>query len=453
MGTGYCLDEYKDPIHILNILNRFAIESAESGKEDRPVGNMATLSVYHPKIEKFINYKSRNLEVMEWKFNLAINVDKYFLEQARKGKNFKLSNGKVKNAKDILRKIADNNFTCGDPGLLFLDNLNKENPAAFLGEYKTVAPCGEVGLLPGEACQFGYINLARFAKDNKELDWKKMSLAVSVLVRSLDNALDITIRNLTDKTSKELIRQKRKIGIGNCGLSELFINLNIPYDSRKAQKIARDIMAFVNYSSKEESHSLAKEKGSCKAMDHIECGYRNGFLLKYAKNTRKVSKKMWVELHDKIAATLKLRNIITTALPPTGRSALVIDTSTGIEPTFSIYDHGGEIRSDLSRLLAGLNLSQEDIAKIKSTGKLNRKIPRKIRRIYKTALQIPVKKHLSMVSTIQEYVDESISKTVNLPENCTTQEMINAMHLAYDNGLKGISLYRSNSRKLQPRKL
>lgn len=303
MGTGFNLDDTDDPASILRYLNRIAVDGANSGREDRPVGNMAILSVSHPEVESFIDTKvgadARN-EV--WKFNISVNVDDEFMEAAQEDKLYKQRDGKFIRAKDLLGRIADAARQCGDPGLVFLHRLNRDNPTPGVASYTTTAPCGEVGLAPGESCQFGYINLAKFAREESlDIDLQELERLTRLMTRVLDNALEISIGLYKVEENQAVMRAKRKIGIGVCGLADLLVKLGLPYASDEGRQLARDVIMFINYISKCESHNLAIGRGSFEAMS-LETGNRYletpGFLEeKYAAtDTRWVTGKMWLEL-------------------------------------------------------------------------------------------------------------------------------------------------------------
>lgn len=465
MGTGFNLNEAADPVELLHFLNHIAVEGAKSGLEDRPVGNMAILSVYHPKILEFIKAKTQaDVKGEEWKFNISVDIDDEFMRAVRKGRTYFLTNGEEMKARDILNLIVTCAHACGDPGLVFLDRLNRDNPTPSVGLYTSTAPCGEVGLAPGETCQFGYINVGKFLKiysQDKKIDFQGLERATRLMTRALDNALEISIKRYFHPASKNIMQAKRKIGIGICGLADLLVDLGISYDSPEGRNMATDVIAFINYISKLESHELSKHRGSFGAMD-LPSGNRYlespSFLeIKYGNlNTRCVSQIMWRELAKNIQKTRFLRNASTMALPPTGRSGLVIDASTGIEPLFSLIDYGGTINQSLKKRLKEYSLDHKVILEaIRANGHLGGidQIPDKIKEVYKTALEINPLEHLKMVEETQKAVDESISKTINIPKNATVGDVLKIYIIAYQMGLKGVTIFRTSSRQVQPRKL
>jgi ribonucleoside-diphosphate reductase alpha chain len=431
MGTGFSLDDLDDPVVTLKKLNHIAIESSLSGKEDRPVGNMATLSVYHPKILEFINAKTSADKIKEdWKFNISVDCDTEFFKHLNTDSVITLRDGTKIKAKEIFNAISQAANACADPGLVFIERMEEDNPTPGVGHYVSTAPCAEVGLTKGESCQFGYINLMKFLNKSGEINLEKLKHATHILTRILDNALEISINNYSEDTNKEVMLLKRKIGIGICGLADLFVQKGILYDSEEARTLALDLITLINFESKVASHELAKTRGSFGAMTlalenkHLE---QPSFIEKKYSNlkTKHVSREDWEKLARDIRSTKFLRNVSTIALPPTGRSALVVDASTGIEPIFSIEDYL------ITHPMLGKNYHK----------------------LLQTAKNITPKAHLLMATFIQKGVDESISKTINLPTETTTKDIEEIYLAAWSLGLKGISIYREGSKNLQPKHL
>jgi len=461
MGTGFNLTDVDDPVSLLRFLNDVAVEGAESGREDRPVGNMAILSVYHPRIKDFIDAKLYADDKGErWIFNISVDVDQQFMDRAVNDEEYVLMDGTRLNAGDVLRQIARNAHQCADPGLIMLTRMEDDNPTPSIGRYVSTAPCAEVGLAPGESCQFGYLNLGRFVQ-NGEINFELLEKAIRLLTRALDNALEVSLERYPAEENRRLMGAKRKIGIGVCGVADLLLIRGIPYDSQEAYETIRDLVAFINYISKLESHELAKIRGPFGAMYSI-IGNRylegEGFIKrKYGQlKTKYVSSGDFLALDQLIKETHLLRNASTTALPPTGRSALVIDASTGIEPLFSLLERDGSINPILRNVLSNQGLLTDVIVgEIRRTGTVKHisQIPENIRRVFRTALEIRPEDHIAMVAEVQRAVDESISKTINLPESATVEDVLRLFLIAYRSGLKGITVYRSGSRRIQPKNL
>lgn len=431
MGTGFSLNDLVDPVATLRELNHVAVESASSGREDRPVGNMATLSVYHQKIFEFINAKI-SADVMNevWKFNISVDCDNNFFYELEMGGKITLQGGDQVEAKEILDAISQAAYSCADPGLTFLERMEEDNPTPGVGHYTSTAPCAEVGLTKGESCQFGYINLARFLTESGQIDIVKLKHATRTLTRILDNALEISIDNYSEESNKRVMSQKRKIGIGICGLADLFIQQGLLYDSEEARVLALNLVTLINFESKVASHELAKIRGSFGAMElPLENRHLSTPSLiekKYGHlSTKYVPSTEWQRLAEEIRNTKLLRNASTIALPPTGRSALTIDASTGIEPIFS--------QEDYLTLHPHLKNSSHEFLQ--------------------TAKNITPRAHILMAAFIQRGVDESISKTINLPTETSVGEIKEMYVEAWKLGLKGVSVYREASKNSQPKHL
>ena len=321
-----------------------------------------------------------------------------------------------------------------------------------------------MGLALGETCQFGYLNLGMFVKNVSSgisPDYPLIEKATRLMTRVLDNALEISLARYAHPANDYIMRAKRKIGIGICGFADFLIQLGIPYQSIAAREAATDVLTFINYVSKLESYELAKARGSFLAMN-MACGSRYddtpGFLeKKYGNlNARSVSNAAWIELNYRIKRNRLLRNASTTALPPTGRSGLVVDASTGIEPLFSLVDYSGAINKYFEKDLRQKGLVRQEILKkimaIGRSGDISQ-VPLNLRFIYQTALEIPPESHLAMTVAAQRAVDESVSKTINLPAKSSSRDVFDIYANAYDMGLKGITIFRTGSRSIQPRKV
>lgn len=461
MGTGFSLDGLSDPVSFLKELNEIALENASCGEEERPVGNIAIMSVHNPNIEEFISAKAESIKKGEkWKFNISVDVTEEFMDAVSHKRAYALSDGRLVDAGRVFSDIAESVHFCGDPGIVVMQRMEKDNPAPKFGRYVAVAPCAETALMAGETCQFGYINVGRLlsrSKDSLFVDYKELAGAAALMTRALDNALELSLTLYGYEESNRIMNAKRKIGVGICGLADMLARLHMPYDSRIARETARDVVAFINYSSKLESHLLARERGSFGAIALSRYLENPGILKeRYGFDTGAVKADEWIRLEEDIRSTALLRNISTIVLPPTGRSALTIDASTGIEPFFKLVDDLGNINPYLCDELKeqGL-LSSNIIDEIRNTGRIGQiqEIPLEIRNSFKTALEIAPLEHLLMQSELQRMVDEAISKTINLPEQATVAEVAEIYKTAYELGLKGVTVFRDGSRKDQPKRL
>ena len=431
MGTGFSLNDLDEPVRTLEQLNNIALESSVSGREDRPVGNMATLRVDSPRIMDFIKAKVEADQRGEiWKFNISVDCNSDFFEKLEDGGDIRLTDGSYLSARAIFDAIAEAAHICADPGLIFIDRMEADNPTPCVGHYVTTAPCAEVGLTTGESCQFGYINIAGFLSAGGAVEVDALRRVARLMTRILDNALEISIQNYTETANRTVMSQKRKIGIGICGLADLLVRLRMPYSSPEARQIALDIVTLINFESKQASYELAKTRGSFGAMSapqgnrHIEepsfIERRYGSL-----ESRYVSLRDWIELAERIRSEKMLRNASTISLPPTGRSALIIDASTGVEPIFS--------KDAYLMIHPGLSLEEQ--------------------MYIQTAKSIEPIDHLRMAAVLQKGVDESISKTINMSSETSKDDIAMIYKAAWDFGLKGVSVYREGSKNAQPVKL
>lgn len=458
MGTGYNLSELDDPVKMLKYLNKIAIKGAASKKEQRPVGNMAILDVNSPAIEEFIMAKvDSDARGQEWKFNISVNITDDFMKAVEEDREFTLRDGKKIWAKKLFEKIAEAAHQCGDPGLISLQRLNKDNPTPSVGEYKCTAPCAEVGLAPGETCVFGYINLAKLVTPgaHPSVDFDKLQSIITLLTRALDNILEISIQRYSIDESKSIMAAKRKIGIGVCGFADMLMLLNLSYQQNEARELLQDILNFISYHSKEASFELAKSRGSFTAISQSKFMDESFILNKYGNlNTPHISSDQWKQLAQKIKETKLLRNATTSVLPPTGRSAIVIGASNSIEPIFSLHSASDGIHPCLQTFLQKHSL-HEDASTIDEVNQSGRS-PKQLSTLnhpFITATELSHEDHLAMTIAAQRAIDESISKTINLPETITPQEIVEIYKKAYAAGLKGITVFRNNSRSYQPKKL
>ncbi|MET8874153.1 ribonucleotide reductase N-terminal alpha domain-containing protein [Nocardia sp. NPDC004604] len=456
MGTGFNLDETDDPVATLQFLNQVAFESANNGREDRPVGNMAVLSVRHPKIYEFINAKvDASSDGADWKFNTSVNIDGAFMEAVEAGHGIELDDERQVDPRHLFDEICSAATICADPGLVFLDRMNARNPIPAMGAYTTTAPCAEVGLIAGETCQFGYINVRKFVATDTAgrviIDFTRLAQTTRLMTRALDNSIQISQKNLDGTRAQHVSRQKRKIGVGLCGIADAFSATGLPYDSDTARTLMEDMLSFVNFASKEASVRLAEERGPFGAMrttvignchretpGHIERLY--GHL-----TSGTVTADEWCKLSRHIAVTGMLRNVSTIALPPTGRSALIIDASTGIEPHFDTFAANEEVLAALERVVRA-NYG-ESIYSDSATHS------QPVREILASASDISPAGHIGMASALQRYTDEAVSKTINLPLGSTADDVRAVYCAGYGANMSGVTVYVDGTRKAQPRKL
>lgn len=451
MGTGFNLDELDDPVGVLRYLNDIAVTGADSGTEDRPVGNMAILSLDHPAAEDFIGCKlGADTRGEAWKFNVSLHVTDAQMRTAL---------GSPGRERDLLIAAAEAAHACADPGLMFADRMNEGNPTPEVGEYVSTAPCAEVGLVAGETCQFGYLNLGRFYAGDAFLpvDLDSLAATTRILVRALDDAIEASLAHYPSPLSAQVMGTKRKIGVGVCGLADLLLAAGLPYDSVEGRRLAQEVLTLVNYTSKLASVELARTRGGCPAVLGGRSRYADpAFLRRFADlEVDSVPRGDWAALADQIASTGLLRNSSTIAVPPTGRSAPVVRASTGIEPLFRLS--GDEPERPRADVLAALKAAgrTDVLGFVAGHGRLpaDATLPERLRAVLATATQISSAGHLAMAAAVQACVDEAVSKTVNLPASARSIDVYDTYATAFELGCKGITVYVDGSRSVQPQAL
>ena len=454
VGTGFCFDDLESPIEMIKFLNHVAISEVQAGHIERSVGNMGVLSIDHPKVLDFIRVKTDHPEIKEWKFNLSVNVTRTFIEAWQREETFRLTDGREVDPKKLMYQIAKDAHATGDPGLIFMDRINEVNKLPHVGHYKTVVPCGEVSLFEGEVCQFAYLNLSRFVADG-EIELDSLREAVRVAVVLLDNAVESNIENMPNSQSAEIINRVRRIGIGVCGFSEMLHAMGLPYGSDEGRRLAANLMSFINFESKRASVELAKVRGPFHHFNHPETR-RELFIKPFKeKNSDFVSTAEWDKLENDFEK-YGIRNLSTTILPPSGRSSIVAGVTASIEPPFRLV--ADRRFKKALRKQCQIHGCHEDLPLIfetvKNLGSLQgTSLPNPIKEIFKTALEIAPEDHILMTAAFQEFTDEGISKTVNLPEQATIDDVVHIYNKAYQVGLKGVTIYRDGCRKLQPKAL
>jgi ribonucleoside-diphosphate reductase alpha chain len=452
MGTGFTLDDVDDPVTVLRYLNGAAVAGANSGAEDRPVGNMAILSLSHPKAVEFIGCKvGADSRSEAWKFNISLHVTDAQMRAALAGAG---------RERELLIAAAEAAHTCADPGLLFFDRMNEGNPTPHVGAYVSTAPCAEVGLVAGETCQFGYLNLGRFHTGSGgavPVDLDVLADTTRTLVRALDDAIEASLSYYPTPLSTQVMGIKRKIGVGVCGLADLLMAAGLPYDSAESRRLAQEVLALVNFTSKLASVELAHTRGACPAVLGGRSRYADPtFLRRFAKlATTTVTRGDWAALAAEIATTGLLRNSSTIAVPPTGRSAPVVGASTGIEPLFRLsHDRIGHHRPAVVAALQRAGRT-DILGFVSSNGRLpaDPTLPQHVRAVLAIATQISPAGHLAMAAAVQACVDEAVSKTVNLPATARSIEVYDTYVTAWELGCKGITVYVDGSRETQPQAL
>lgn len=423
--------EASGPISFMSVFNKATDVVVQGGK--RRGANMGIMRCDHPDIFEFIEAKSKGEAFSN--FNLSVGATDAFMEAVKKNEPFDLINPrnqeKVKSvkARTLFDLIVNAAWRTGDPGLIFLDEINRRNPTPEVGRIEATNPCGELPLLPYESCNLASINLSKMVK-GKEVDWDKLKETVSWGIRFLDDVIEVNKFPLP--RIKEITFANRKVGLGVMGFADMLVRLGIPYNSGKAVTFSRKIMRFIQEESISASTRLAENRGVFPSYD------------------KSVYKKK----------NLKLRNATVNTVAPTGTISIIAGCSSGIEPIFAI--------SFKRNVLSGTNLfethpmfekmaeergiySEDLLAEVARRGSLKKidGIPEDMKRIFVTAFDVSPEQHLKIQAAFQEHTDNSISKTINLPHEATVDEVRKIYKMAYRLKCKGITIYRYGSKDNQ----
>jgi len=400
--------------------------------------NMAILRVDHPDIMKFIEAKSDS--AIFTNFNLSVAATNEFMEALKRGVDYELVNphnnevvGKL-SARKVFDQITEMAWKTGDPGIVFIDRINEHNPTPKLGDIESTNPCGEQPLLPYESCNLGSINLSRMLRNANgatEIDDAKLARTVMIAVRFLDNVIDVNKFPLPEIA--EMTRKSRKIGLGVMGFADVIIRLGIPYDSEEALKLAEDVMAEIQRYATEASMELAEERGVFPAFGGSVYDVSDG---------------------------LKVRNATRTTIAPTGTLSIIAGCSSGIEPLFAlsytrnILDGAQllEVNPYFEEVARGRGFYSEELMQRLAEGAKLRdmdEVPDEVKRIFVTAHEISPEWHVKMQAAFQRSTHNAVSKTVNFPREATREDIEKVYKMAYEQGLKGITIYRDGSREGQ----
>jgi ribonucleoside-diphosphate reductase alpha chain len=396
--------------------------------------NMGILQVDHPDIIDFITAKTQ--EGFLTNFNVSVTVTDEFINAVKNDGMHKLVNPRTKEvvkevkAREIWKLIVENAWKTGDPGLIFIDEINRHNPTPQVGRIEATNPCGEQPLLPYESCNLGSINVAKMVRNN-QIDWQKLRHTVHKTAHFLDNVIDANKYPLPQV--RKITYANRKIGLGVMGWADLLVQLKSPYDSEEALKLGKKVMKFVEEEGHRKSKELAEQRGSFpnfKGSIWEQRGYH------------------------------AMRNSTVTTVAPTGTISVIAGCSSGIEPLFAI----AFVRNvmDGTRLLevnpyfeqtakeAGF-YSKELMEKVSQLGSIRifSEIPDEVRKVFVTAHDIAPVWHVRMQAAFQKYTDNAVSKTVNLPHNATVKDVDDIYWQAYELKCKGITVYRYGSKREQ----
>jgi len=424
------------PVSFMKIFNT-ATEQVKQGGTRRGA-NMAILRVDHPDIMEFIYCKKKNNELNN--FNISVGLTEKFMEAVAQKEDYDLINpqtGKVAgqlNAAEVYLSLVTQAWENGDPGIVFLDRLNRDNPTPAIGEIESTNPCGEQPLLPMEACNLGSINLSKFIvyTDGKPaIDYADLGKTITAAVRFLDNTIDQSKYPL--EAIDHMVKGNRKIGLGVMGFADLLFQLKIPYNSEEALAMAEEVMKFVQDTSHQASAKLAEQRGVF-----------NNFNKSVFKRRKKA----------------RYRNATTTTIAPTGTLSIIADCSSGVEPLFALSfvrtvmdnDRLMEVNPHFEKVARERGFYNDALMdKIADEGSLAHidAIPEDVKRVFVTAHDISPEWHIRMQAAFQKYTDNAVSKTVNLPSDATVEDVQRIYDLAHELDCKGVTIYRDGSKENQ----
>ena len=419
------------PVSFMRVFDS-ATEVVKAGGKRRGA-MMGVLRADHPDVVEFITSKQKPGFLSN--FNISVAVTDDFMKNVEENGDYWLINprnkGKVREleAKDVWNLMAKSAWESGDPGVIFIDEINRHNPISEVGRIEAMNPCGEQPLLPYESCNLGSVNLSRMVENGK-VNWKKLRETVRNAVLFLDNVIDANRFPL--KQIAEMTKANRKIGLGIMGFADMLIKLGIPYDSEEALKLAERVMKFVTDEARKKSVELGEERGSFPNFD----------------------RSAWKDRYS------GMRNATITTIAPTGSISIIAGCSSGIEPLFAV--------SFMRKVLEGFRLFEinplyemmakergfygaellEEIARTGSVREI-KGVPEDVKKVFATALDISPEWHVKMQAAFQKNTDNAVSKTVNLPHEATVEDVEKVFWLAYRLKCKGITVYRYGSKPEQ----
>jgi len=424
------------PVSFMKVFNA-ATQAVKQGGRRRGA-NMGILRVDHPDILEFIKCKENDKEITN--FNISIAVTENFMNKVISDEEYSLIDPHTKKevkklkAKEVFDLIVEMAWKNGEPGIIFIDRINKDNPTPKLGEIESTNPCGEQPILPFESCNLGSINLSKVVceiEGKREIDWEKLRKLVHISVHFLDSVIDMNKFPLDE--IEKMTKANRKIGLGVMGWADMLIKLEIPYNSEEAVQLGEKIMKFISDEAKAESQDLAQKKGAFPSFkDSI-----------FNENGSK-----------------ELRNATLTTIAPTGTISIISNTSSGIEPLFALSYYRNVMDNDK---LIEVNALFEEAAKkegfysrklmeeiaAKGSIKDGEDVPEKYKRIFVTSHDIAPLWHIRMQAVFQKYTDNAVSKTVNFPHDAAKDDVREVYMLAFKLGCKGVTIYRDKSREEQ----
>jgi ribonucleoside-diphosphate reductase alpha chain len=421
------------PVSFMKVFNA-ATQAVKQGGTRRGA-NMGILRVDHPDIMEFISCKENDKEITN--FNISVAITEYFMKKAFEGEPYDLIDPKTKrsvqklNAKKVFDTIIQMAWKNGEPGIIFLDRVNKDNPTPKIGEIESTNPCGEQPLLPYESCNLGSINLSKMITEDKKVDWDKLSDSIEKAVHFLDNVIDMNVYPI--KKIEEMTKSNRKIGLGVMGFADMLLILSIRYDSEEAILLAEKIMKFMLDESRRASENIAKDRGAF-------ANFKGSIF--------------------DLPGAKPLRNATLTTIAPTGTLSIIANSSSGIEPIFAITYIRNimentkliEVHPYFQQVAEERGFYAPELMNIiaqKGTIRGIPEIPEDVQELFVTAHDIEPIWHIRMQAAFQKYTNNAVSKTVNMPAEATIEDARTIYMLAYKSGCKGVTIYRDKSREEQ----
>ncbi|MCL7413050.1 MAG: adenosylcobalamin-dependent ribonucleoside-diphosphate reductase [ANME-2 cluster archaeon] len=420
------------PVSFMKVFDAATQAIKQGGR--RRGANMGILRVDHPDIVEFITAKCKAGVLTN--FNLSVGVTDSFMRAVEAGESYDLVNPRTglateqRDAIQIFECMVESAWACGEPGVLFLDRINRDNPTPEIGVIEATNPCGEQPLLPYEACNLGSINLDTMVSGGS-IDFEKLGDTVDVAVRFLDNVIDMEQFPLGRIT--RMVKGNRKIGLGVMGFADMLIRLGIPYNSTGAVRTAEEIMDFISSRATRMSEEIAKRRG---VFENFDKSIYNS------------------------PGKPKVRNATRVTIAPTGTIGIIAGCSSGIEPLYAVSyirtimedEHLMVTNPYFEQIAREENFfSHELVRRIASAGSVQGmdEVPVEVQKLFVTAHDIGYEWHIRIQAAFQKYADNAVSKTINFREEATKDDVARAFRLACTLGCKGITVYRNRSRDAQ----